>query len=270
VAQRPDASAPGTAPSPRAAPAAVAAGAPVRIYGIELQAAAERDRVLVFAEHALTGELVVIDEDSVELRLPGATLEASATRRIRPEVGGPVSEVLAFEPVTEGAPEVRVRIQRGAGPAPALSRRGAILAVEFPLAAGGRSSGLTLSFIDTELPEVVRGIAESTGTSFLFDERLKGRVTLSVVNRVSPAEAIEILHAALLGQGFAAVPSPGGAWRILPAGEGKAAAPIRRDGLSAQRVAPVTTLVRLHSASAQEIVATLERLAGRSNLCDDC
>lgn len=234
---------------------------PVRIYGVELQAAAERDRVLVFAEHAIAAELVTLDADTVELRIPGATLAASATRRIKPDVGGAVSDVVVFEPAGAAA-EVRIQIERSAGVEPELSRRGAILAVEFPLPDGARSQSLTLSFVDTELPEVVRGIAKATGASFLFDDRLKGRVTLSVVNRVTPAEAIEILHAALLSQGFAAVPSPGGAWRILPAGEGKGAAPVRAGGLRDQRVAPVTTLVRLHNAVARDLVAALGQLAG--------
>jgi general secretion pathway protein D len=237
--------------------------APVRIYGIELQAGAERDRVLVFAEHELTAELVTIDAGTVELRLSGATLVASATRRIRPDVGGAVSEVVAFEPVAHGGgSEVRIQIERSAGALPTLSRRGAILAVEFLLPAGARDTGLTLSFVDAELSEVVREVAKATGTSFLFDERLEGRVTLSVVNRVTAAEALQILHSALLSRGFAAVPTPGGAFRILPAGDGKSVAPYRIGAASAQRAAPITTLLRLHGASAPELVAALARLAG--------
>ena len=257
-----DATLPSVGAEPPPAAARAAAEPSVRIYGIELQAAADRDRVLVFAEHALAAELVTLDADTVELRLVGATLAASATRRIRPDVGGAVSEVLAFEPVTRGAPEVRIQIERSAGAEPELSRRGAILAVEFPLPAGARDTGLTLSFIDTELPEVVREIGKASGASFLFDDRLKGRVTLSIVNRVTPAEAIQILHSALLSQGFAAVPSPGGAWRILPAGESRGAAPFFAGAPGDQRAAPITTLVRLHNAAAQDLVAALARLVG--------
>ena len=241
--------------------------APVRIYGIELLAGAEHDRVLVFAEHELTAELVTIDAGTVELHLSSATLVASATRRIRPDVGGAVSEVIAFEPEARGGgSEVRIQIERSAGAVPTLSRRGAILAVEFPLPAGARDAGLTLSFVDAELSEVVREVAKATGTSFLFDERLEGRVTLSVVNRVTAAEALQILHSALLSQGFAAVPSPGGAFRILPAGDGKSVAPYRIGTASAQRAAPITTLLHLHGAAAPELVAALARLAGREIL----
>ncbi len=260
---------PPPAPVPAPAPPKPEAAAPpsaeskwVRIYGVELQAGSERDRVLVFAEHALEAELVTLDADTVEVRLPGATLEPSAARRIKPDVGGAVSEVVAFAPLSKGPPEVRIQIERSKGVEPTLSSRGAILAVEFPLPAGARNAGITLSFVDTELAEVVRDVAAATGASFVFDDRLQGRVTVSVVNRVTPAEAIQILHAALLSKGFAAVPSPGGIWRILPAGDANSTSPFLTTPPDEQRVAPITTLVQLHSATARDLVANLERFAG--------
>ena len=145
-------------PAARAAPEPSSAESEfIRIYGIELQAGAEQDRVLVFAERALEAELVTLDAGTVELRLAGAVLEPSAARRVKPDVGGAVSEVLAFRPLSKGAPEVRIQIERSAGVEPTLSRRGAILAVEFPLPDGARNAGITLAFVDTELAEVVRG-----------------------------------------------------------------------------------------------------------------
>jgi general secretion pathway protein D len=260
---------PAPAAAPLEKPAAPAAETPpsaasqwVRIYGVELQAGSEHDRVLVFAEHALEAELVTLDADTVELRLPGATLEPSAARRIEPDVGGAVSEVVAFAPLSKGAPEVRIQIQRSPGVEPTLSSRGAILAVEFPVPEGARNTGITLSFVDTELAEVVRDVAKATGASFVFDDRLQGRVTVSVVSRVTPAEAIQILHAALLSKGFAAVPSPGGFWRILPAGDASGSSPFLTTPPDERRVAPITTLVQLHSASARDLVANLERFSG--------
>ena len=252
---------PPAAPAPPAAP--VESGrAPVRIYGVELQAGADRDRVLVFAEAPIAAEVSTPDATTVLVRLPGATLDARAARRITPEVGGAVSEIVAFIPLSKGEPEVRLHIQRSAGIEPLVSRRGAILAVEFPLPAGAKDVGLTLSFADAELRDVVQDIARATGERFLFDDQLQGRVNVSVVNRVTPEEAVQILHAALLSKGFAAVPSPGGAWRILAASEAPGAAPFTSAAPGASSVPPVTTLVRLRSADAKQLVATLARFAG--------
>jgi general secretion pathway protein D len=263
---------PVAAEPPPAPPAAAPAPPPeeppapdfVRIYGIELQAGTERDRVLVFAERATAAELVEIDADTVELRISGALLQPSAARRIEPDVGGAVSEVVAYQPLSKAAPRVHVRIERSPGIEPTLSRRGAILAVELRLPEGARNAGITLSFVDAELADVVREIGKATGASFVFDERLSGRVTITVAERVTPREAVEILHAALISKGFVAVPSPGGAFRILPAPEAAGAAPLHDGALDPLRAAPVTTLVRLHHAAARDVVASLAPFTGQS------
>ena len=143
-----------------------------------------------------------------------------------------------------------------------VSRRGSILAVELALPSGARDAGLTLSFANADLAELVREVAAKTGERFLFDERLQGRVSVSVANRVSRGEAVEILHAALLSKGFAAVPSPGGAWRILPAEDAPGAASRIVERAGAEAVPPVTTLVRLRAATASDLVASLARFAG--------
>jgi general secretion pathway protein D len=262
VSAEPPSVAPPAAPASEPVPRVPAAGSEnVEVYGIELQAGADRDRVLVFAEGPLSAEVLTPDATTVLVRLPGATLAASAARRIVPKVGGSVSEVVAFVPLGS-TPEVRLQITKSAASEPELSRRGSILAVELPLPSGARDVGLTLSFADAELAEVVREIGRASGERFLFDETLKGRVTVSVANRVSPAEAVEVLLAALLSQGYAAVPTPGGAWRILRA-EDAPGAPSRVVGeAGAGGVAPVTTLLRLRTATAQDVVATLARFAG--------
>jgi general secretion pathway protein D len=258
-AQGPQAKAPARGPQAPLSAAEPAPAALVTIYGIELQAARADDRVLVFAEHELAGELHALDAATVELVLPNARLAESAARRLRPDVGGAIAGVIAYEP--EGRREVRLRIERAPGAEPALTRRGAILAVEFPRTAAP-PEGITLSFVDAELAEIVREVGKAAGTRFLFDDRLAGRATLSIVNRVSPAEAVEILHSALLSQGFAAVPAQGGGFRIVPVSDGKGLAPYRLGAVSDERAAPLTTLLRLRGAAAAELVATLERMGG--------
>ncbi len=267
---RPAALPPVSASPPRAPPTAevpepsakLAPGPSVRIYGLELQAAADRDRVLVFAEAPLTAEVSTPDASTVLVRLPGATLDASAARRLAPEVGGAVSEVVAFAPLTGGPPEVRIQIKRNPASEPLLSQRGSMLAVELPLPTGAQDVGLTLSFSEAELSDVVREVAKATGERFLFDESLRGRVTVSVTNRVSHAEALEILHAALASKGFAAARTPGGGWRILKVTDAQGASSRVVGAARASGVPTVTTLLRLRSADAKDLVGQLARFAG--------
>lgn len=123
---------------------------------------------------------------------------------------------------------------------------------------------LALHFDDTELARVVEAVGEATGASFLFDERLQGRVTLYVPRRVTRDEALEILNVALRLRGFVAAPSPGGASRIVPRADLPAVAPWRPRETRTE--SPLTTIVDLRHASAETVVQTIAPLVGSAGL----
>jgi len=123
---------------------------------------------------------------------------------------------------------------------------------------------ISLEYRDTELAEVVRAVGLATGQAFLFDDTLKGRVTIAVPEPVSPAEAREILNAALLIRGYALVPAAAGVHKILKIQDASIHAPWKPGAPRDEMGAPVATLVRLHSASAEELVSKLRHLMSRS------
>jgi len=155
-----------------------------------------------------------------------------------------------------------------------LARAGAIAAwvgLALPLlpaapAIAAEDDGLRLAlhFDDTELGRIVAAIGEATGASFVFDERLQGRVTLHVPRRVTREEALEILNVALRLRGFVAAPSPGGAFRIVPRQDLPAVAPWRSEPTRGE--SPLTTIVDLRHAAAESIVQTLTPLVGSAGL----
>ena len=52
---------------------------------------------------------------------------------------------------------------------------------------------------------MVEAVARATGTRFVYDDSLRGQLTIILEDKISPAEALEILNAALLTIGFAPV-----------------------------------------------------------------
>lgn len=121
-----------------------------------------------------------------------------------------------------------------------------------------------LHFDDAELSQIVAAIAEATGTAFVFDERLQGRVTLHVPRRVDAEEAIEILRVALELRGFVAVPTPGGPLRIAPLEESKSLAPVRA---APERTAAVlVTIQDLRYVEPDPLVPILSPLLGKEGL----
>jgi general secretion pathway protein D len=239
---------------------------PVAVYGIELDVFGERERVLVFAERPIEARLEERDPQTLVAVIPGAVLDASAPARVAGSPAGGVRLVSAQEVSAPGGREVRLTIERTPGPPAEITKRGATLAIELARPRRPRADGVAMKFVDTDLKQVVDKVARATGERFLYDDSLQGLVTLTSPDLVSPAEALELLHTALLVRGFAAVPIPGGGRKILPYGEGMPGAVWNPDAITGSSEAPVVTLLRLRSAGAERVAGALQPWIGSSAL----
>lgn len=74
---------------------------------------------------------------------------------------------------------------------------------------------ISLDFEDAELADVIKLIAEKTGRNFLFDDRVRGRVTVISPTRITPEEAYRVFESILRVKGFTTVEGPGGVIRIV-------------------------------------------------------
>jgi len=73
-----------------------------------------------------------------------------------------------------------------------------------------------VNFVDTELGEFIDSVSRITGTTFIVDPRVKGKVTVRTVD-LHDADAIyDIFLAQLRAQGYAAVDLPNGSVKIVP------------------------------------------------------
>jgi type IV pilus assembly protein PilQ len=122
----------GAAGEAPAADAAAAGSGPVTIYGVEFDAQDQRDRIVVLGERPVDYVVYEPDPETYVLSFGQATIDPEAAVRITPEVGGPVSLVTAFAQPDVKIPEVRVVVKRAAGLKPEVTRRGALLVVDFP------------------------------------------------------------------------------------------------------------------------------------------
>jgi len=69
------------------------------------------------------------------------------------------------------------------------------------------TDGISLDFKDVELVELVRVVSEMTGRNFLFDETLKGKVTIISPRPMSEDEAYRVFLSVLNVKGYTIVPS---------------------------------------------------------------
>ncbi len=241
------------------------AAEPVRVYGLERESHIGRERLLVFAEAPVRYELTESEPGTLILAIPGAALDPSAPRRVEGAPEGSIRRVSAFERADVDTPEVRLVITTAAGAKPQVSQRGSILALDF-LREEAPEQSLSLQFRDADISEVVRRVGAATGQRFLFDERLRGRVTMIVPDPLGHREAEELLHAMLLVRGFVALPTPSGALKVLPIASTPEGAPFARGARDEAGDAPITTLLRLEAADAGDVATQLGPWVGSSHV----
>ena len=75
---------------------------------------------------------------------------------------------------------------------------------------------VSLDFQDADITEVISTIAKATGKNFLYDDRVRGRVTVISPDPVTVDEAYRVFESILAVKGFTTVPAPGGVLKILP------------------------------------------------------
>lgn len=73
-----------------------------------------------------------------------------------------------------------------------------------------------VNFVDTDLGEFIDSVSRITGTTFIVDPRVKGKVTVRTVDRHDAESIYDIFLAQLRAQGFAAVDLPNGSVKIVP------------------------------------------------------
>jgi general secretion pathway protein D len=144
----------------------------------------------------------------------------------------------------------------------------ATLVVALTLSAGAAAQErVTLNFSNTEIDAVVRAIAQFTGKVFIVDPRVKGTLTLTIEQPLSPDQALAALSAALRMQGVVLVES-GGVVRVVPEADAKLQGGAVQFGPpvgAARGDELVTQVFRLNYAAAASIVQVLRPLIAPNN-----
>lgn len=73
-----------------------------------------------------------------------------------------------------------------------------------------------VNFVDTELGEFIDSVSRITGTTFIVDPRVKGKVTVRTVDLHGADAIYDIFLAQLRAQGYATVDLPNGSVKIVP------------------------------------------------------
>ena len=133
--------------------------------------------------------------------------------------------------------------------------------------AGVTASGgeVQLDFNDVELSVVIDTIARLTGKNFIYDDRVRGRVTIVSPTKITVEEAYAVFESVLQVKGFTTVQAPGGAIKVIPLREAKESNVETVRGGSAPPTSDrfITRLIPLRYIDAEAIAETLKPLVSK-------
>jgi len=124
--------------------------------------------------------------------------------------------------------------------------------------------GVTFNFVDVDLDSVAKFISEVTGKNFIFDERVRGKVTIIAPTKLSPDDAFNLFTSVLNLKGFSLVPSGVNAYKIVPVAEA------RESGVEVTVERPpvnenfIARLIPLENISSDDAVAFLKPMVSRT------
>lgn len=122
---------------------------------------------------------------------------------------------------------------------------------------------VTFNFIDVDIATVVKFISDITKKNFVFDERVKGTITIIAPSKLSVDEAFSLFTSVLELKGFTIIPS-GKVYKIIPIAQAKQlGTQIVRDETTTVSDAYITRLIPLHYISSANAVNFLQPIISK-------
>lgn len=95
------------------------------------------------------------------------------------------------------------------------------LSVAAPLNDQNREQKVAFNFVDVDLGAITKFISEITKKNFIFDDRVKGKITIITPAKLNIDDAYNLFVSVLELKGFTVVPSGVDAYKIIPSVEAK-------------------------------------------------
>lgn len=122
---------------------------------------------------------------------------------------------------------------------------------------------ITFNFVDVEVPTVIKFISEITGKNFIFDEKVKGKITIIAPTKLSVDESFMLFTSILELKGFTIVPSGTKAYKIVPSSSARQSGGIFTDEKAPVNEAYITRLLPVEYIKAEEAVRFLQPMVSR-------
>jgi len=130
---------------------------------------------------------------------------------------------------------------------------------------------IAFNFVDVEIPTVIKFISEITGKNFIFDEGVKGKITIIAPTKLTVDESFSLFTSVLELKGFTIVPSGTKAYKIIPSSMARQAGKIllgiesyRPDEMLPVDESYITRLLQITHVEATEALKFLQPLVSKN------
>ncbi len=122
-----------------------------------------------------------------------------------------------------------------------------------------------IDFDDVSITAIIDSIARLTGKNFIYDDRVRGKITIISPSPVTVEEAWAVFESVLKVKGFTAVPGPADVLKIIPVRDAKESniETVQDNRKSAMRDQFVTRLIPLAYIDADSIANTIKPLVSK-------
>jgi general secretion pathway protein D len=127
-----------------------------------------------------------------------------------------------------------------------------------------RTSGnIAFNFVDVEIPTVIKFISEISGTNFIFDERIKGKITIIAPAKLSIDESFALFTSVLNLKGYTIIQSGPKTYKVILSSQAKEEGKISTDENVPVNEAYITKLIPTQHIKADDAVQFLRSVVSK-------
>ncbi len=125
------------------------------------------------------------------------------------------------------------------------------------------SEMISFNFVDVEIPTVIKFISEITNDNFIYDERIKGKITIIAPTKLTIDESFDLFTSVLSLKGYTIIPSGPKTYKIIPSSMAKQTGIITIDDKLPINEAYITKLIPTKHIKAEETLQFLRPVISR-------
>jgi general secretion pathway protein D len=126
-----------------------------------------------------------------------------------------------------------------------------------------KSGEIAFNFLDVEIPTVIRFISDITGYNFVFDEKIKGSITIIAPTKLTIDESFTLFTSVLALKGYTIIPSGPKTYKIIPSSLAKQEGIISEDETLPVNAGYITKLIPVENIKVEETLKFLRPMGSR-------